>query len=94
MKESKKELIIIDNYADISVLDMISRVNNHVTLITKKNANLKQIYINKYNSQYNNLKIIYNNTFHDRYIILDNQIVYHLGAYINHAGNKTFSINN
>jgi len=93
MKESKKELIIIDNYADISVLDMISKINKSVTLITKKNANLKQIDIDKYNQQYNNLTIIYNNTFHDRYIILDNQIIYHMGTSINHAGNKTFSIN-
>ena len=93
MKESKKELIIIDNYADISVLDMISKINKSVTLITKKNANLKQIDINKYNSQYKNLKIIYNTAFHERYIILDNQIIYHMGASINHAGTKTFSIN-
>jgi len=93
MKESKKELIIIDNYADISVLDMISKINKSVTLITKKNSNLKQIDIDKYNQQYNNLTIIYNNTFHDRYIILDNQIIYHMGTSINHAGNKTFSIN-
>ena len=41
----------------------------------------------------NKLNIIYNNTFHDRYIILDNNIIYHMGSSINHAGNKTFSIN-
>ena len=72
---------------------MISKINKSVTLITKKNSNLKQIDIDKYNQQYNNLTIIYNNTFHDRYIILDNQIIYHMGASINHAGTKTFSIN-
>lgn len=38
-------------------------------------------------------KIVYNNTFHDRYIIIDEKIIYHCGASINNAGNKTFSIN-
>jgi len=41
----------------------------------------------------NNLKIIYDNTFHDRYFILDKEIIYHCGTSINHAGSKTFSIN-
>lgn len=93
MNDATKSLTIIDNYADTSVLDMISKINVPVLLITKKNANLNQIDINKYNQQYNNLKIVYNNTFHDRYLILDNEIIYHLGALINHAGSKTFSIN-
>ena len=72
---------------------MISKLKVNVTLITKNNNNLTTIDISKYNQQYNNLKITYNYTFHDRYLILDNQIVYHLGASINYAGNKTFSIN-
>ena len=58
-----------------------------------ENANLRNIDIEKYNSQYNNLKVIFNNNFHDRYFILDKNIVYHCGASINHAGSKTFSIN-
>lgn len=46
----------------------------------------------KYNKQYNNLKVIYDNKFHDRYFILDNNIVYHCRASINRIGYKTFSI--
>ncbi|MBQ2872434.1 MAG: ORF6N domain-containing protein [Bacilli bacterium] len=93
IKESQEELIIIDNYADITILDMISKINIPVTLITTRNNYLTKIDIEKYNSQYNNLKIIYNNTFHDRYLILDNKIIYHMGSSINYAGSKTFSIN-
>ena len=92
-KSSKKELIIVDSYADISVLEMIKNLNIKVILIVKENANLRNIDIEKYNSQYNNLKVIFNNNFHDRYFILDKNIVYHCGASINHAGSKTFSIN-
>ena len=49
--------------------------------------------IDKYNMEYSNLELVYNNTFHDRYIIVDKTIIYHLGASINYAGSKTFSIN-
>lgn len=93
MKEAKNELIIIDNYADKSVLDMISKLNVNVMLIVKSNSLLTKIDIQKYNAQYHNLKIIYNDTFHDRYLIIDKKEIYHCGTSLNKAGNKTFSIN-
>ena len=92
-KEAKHELIIIDGYSDKTVLDMIKELTCKVTLITKKNSNLKELDIEKYNTQYHNLNIIYNDTFHDRYFILDKEIIYHSGTSINHAGSRTFSIN-
>ena len=93
MSKAKKEIIIIDNYADKTLLDMISRMKVKVILITRKNNLLKDIDIEKYNKQYNNLIVKYGNTFHDRYIILDKEKVYHCGSSINYIGNKTFSIN-
>ncbi len=54
---------------------------------------MKEIDINKYQKQYKNLKVIYSNDFHDRYIILDQNEIYHCGTSLNHAGSKTFSIN-
>ena len=92
-KESKKELIIIDSYADKNLLDIIKELNTKVIIITKKNNLLKTIDIEKYNKQYNNLKVIYDNTFHDRYFIIDKETIYHSGASINGIGKKTFSIN-
>lgn len=89
---AKKELIIIDGYADKSVLDMISKVEVNVTLITKQDNKLKEIDIEKYQNQYNNLKIIRNNKFHDRFIIIDKSQIYHLGTSLNHAGNKVFAM--
>lgn len=90
---AKKELIIIDAYADKVVLDMIKDLSVKVTLIVKNKSLLTKTDINKYNSQYSNLTIVYDDTFHDRYFIIDNDIIYHCGASINHAGSKTFSIN-
>jgi hypothetical protein len=93
MKEAKKELIIIDSYADKTILDMISKLKIEVILITKEKSLLSNLDIEKYNKQYNNLKIKYDNTFHDRYLIIDKSELYHLGTSLNHIGEKTFSIN-
>ena len=92
-KFAKEELILIDNYADNRVLNMISKLKVNIILITKDSKRLNELDIEKYNSQYNNLKVIRNNIFHDRYIIIDKKEVYHLGTSINNAGNGIFSIN-
>lgn len=91
--KSKKDLIIIDAYADITILDIIKKLSVNVIVITKPNGLLTNIDIKKYNNQYHNLTIKYNDTFHDRYFIIDNNEVYHCGASINYAGTRTFSIN-
>lgn len=93
MSLSKKELIIIDSYADKHVLDMISKLTIPVTIILSNQSRLTELDIHKYNQQYNNLTIIYNNTFHDRFLIIDKKEMYHLGTSLNNAGTKTFSIN-
>ena len=92
-KEAKKEIIIIDNYADKSILDMITNLNVKVIIVTKKFNLLKDIDIKKYNNQYHNLKVIYSDKFHDRFIILDKKVLYHSGASYKDLGNKCFAIN-
>ncbi len=91
--ESKEELIIIDNYVDKTILDMIKNLKIKVIIITKENNKLTTLDIEKYNKQYHNLKVIYNETFHDRYFIIDRNKIYHCGTSINYIGSKTFSIN-
>ena len=92
-KEAKKEIIIIDNYADKSILDMITNLNVKVTIVTKKFNLLKDIDIKKYNKQYHNLKVIYSDKFHDRFVIIDKKVLYHSGASFKDLGNKCFAIN-
>jgi len=91
-KSSNKHLIIIDAYADNTLLDIIKRLDVKVVIITKPNNLLTEQDIIKYNKQYHNLKVIFNNTFHDRYFIIDKKEVYHCGSSINRIGYKTFSI--
>ena len=91
-RKAKKEIIIIDNYADKSILDMITNLNVKVIIVTKKFNLLKDIDIKKYNKQYHNLKVIYSDKFHDRFIILDKKVLYNSGASYKDLGNKCFAI--
>ena len=91
--EAKNELIVIDSYADKTFLDLIRNIESKVILITKKGSKLTKLDIAKYNKQYSNLTIIYTNKFHDRYFIIDKNIIYHSGTSINYAGCRVFSLN-
>ena len=88
-----EEIIVVDAYADITFLELISHTKCNVILITKNSSRLSDLEIEKYNKQYHNLKVIRDNSFHDRYFIIDKIDIYHSGTSINNAGNKTFSIN-
>ena len=92
LKLAKKEIIIIDNYTDINTLNLIKKLNVKVTIISNNKKYLTKEDIDKYNSEYNNLNVIFNNSFHDRYIIIDNKDVYFLGSSINNIGSKISSI--
>lgn len=72
---------------------MINSLSVKVIIINSNKSRLKKIDIDKYNSEYNNLTIIYNNDFHDRYFIIDKSVIYHSGTSINNAGSKVFCIN-
>ena len=91
-KKSNKEIIVIDSYADINFLDLIRNIDCNIILITKNSGRLSNMEIDKYNMQYHNLKVIRDNSFHDRYFIIDRKIIYHSGTSINNAGSKTFMI--
>ena len=86
---AKNEIIIIDNYVDKDLFDIVSKTKNKVKIISNKYNN--QDY-EKYKMQYKNVELIINNTFHDRFIILDKKILYHSGASFKDLGNKCFEI--
>ena len=88
--KSKKELIIIDNYVDKKTLDLISKLKTKVIIVSK---NMNEELIKKYQEQYNNLTIIQNDSFHDRFIIIDRKELYTSGSSIKDVGKKCFSIN-
>ena len=93
IKEAKEKIIIIDNYIDKSILDMLvyKKENVSIELVTSSHY-LTKTDINKFNKQYPNLNIKYSNIFHDRFIIIDS-CLYHLGASLKDLGKKCFAIN-
>lgn len=90
-ESANENIVIVDNYVDRTLLDIIRELNVSVIIITKKDKRRDNL-INKYLSQYNNLKVIHSDYFHDRYFIIDKKLVYHCGASINGIGKSIFSI--
>ncbi|MBQ7140579.1 MAG: ORF6N domain-containing protein [Bacilli bacterium] len=86
---SKQNIIIIDNYIDKGLLDLLSKTKKDILIITNKYNN--EDY-EKYKQQYSNIKIKISNSFHDRFIIIDNKILYHSGASFKDLGKKCFTL--
>lgn len=94
IKRAKQKILIIDNYIDDSILKMLSKKNKdvEVVILTSQNCNLNKLDINKFNKQYPVLKLAYTNKFHDRFIVIDNKELYHIGASLKDLGKKCFAI--
>ena len=86
---AETSIIIIDNYIDKNILDILSKTNKQVTLISNK---YKIQDYEKYREQYNNVTLVIDNSFHDRFIILDKKVLYHSGASFKDLGKNCFSI--
>lgn len=95
IKKAKKSILLIDNYVDIVTLNILKNRNNgvNIKIFTKNISNINNIDLNKFNLQYNDLTLIENNKFHDRFLIIDNMFIYHIGASLKDAGKKCFAIN-
>ena len=70
-------------------MDILSKTKKQIILITNRYNNNDY---NVYKSQYKNIRMIINNKFHDRFIIIDRSVLYHCGASFKDLGNKCFAI--
>lgn len=94
LKQAKKSIVLIDNYIDDkTLLHLNSKTNQNIkiNIITKSISNELKLDIEKYNKQYNNLSIYEYKNSHDRFLIIDNKIIYHIGASLKDLGNKWFA---
>ena len=89
LNSSKKSIIIIDNYADKKLFDLLSKTKKRVIVYSK---NIDEELINKYKKQYDNVTLVYNGSYHDRFIIIDNKVLYHCGSSFKDLGTKCFCI--
>ena len=93
LKSATKEVVLIDNYIDDTVLTLFSKYPTlEFTIVTKSISKQLKLDIDKYNSQYNNLKIKTSNRYHDRFLLFDNE-AYHVGASLKDLGKKVFAFN-
>ena len=95
IKKANKKILIIDNYIDDSVLKMLTKKKNNVevVILTSDKSNIQNLDIQKFNKEYPKLKLAKTNKFHDRFIVIDNKEMFHLGASIKDLGKKCFGIN-
>jgi hypothetical protein len=92
IKSAKKSIKLVDNYIDETVLTLFSKNQNlTITIYTKSVSKQLKLDLEKYNSQYNNIKIKKFHSSHDRFLIIDENEMYHIGASLKDLGKKWFA---
>ena len=94
IQKADQEIILIDGYVDVSTLNVLAKKKSGVavTIYTFKKTKLTAQDVAAFNAQYPQLDVKYTNVFHDRFLILDGKIVYHIGASLKDAGKKCFAV--
>jgi len=93
IKSAMNSIVLIDNYIDESVLTMLGKKSKNVkvTLLTKNISKQLNLDVAKFNQQYQNMEVKTFNLSHDRFLIIDNKDIYHLGASLKDLGKKWFA---
>jgi len=93
VKDAKKEIILIDNFVDESILVLFSkrRKDVKVTIYTRKITEKLKLDLKKFNSQYQKIEIKETEKFHDRFLIIDKENIFHFGASLKNLGEKCFA---
>lgn len=88
IKSAKKSIILIDNYIDESVLTLLTKRQKNVSarIFTKSISKQLELDIKKHNQQYSKIEVKPFTKSHDRFLIIDNETVYHIGASIKDLG--------
>ncbi|MGM0650641.1 MAG: virulence RhuM family protein [Bacteroidota bacterium] len=93
VKTAKKSIVLIDNYVDEQVLLLLSKRKKNVSakIYTKNISKQFSLDVKKHNSQYPEIEVKQFSNSHDRFLILDNKKVYHIGASLKDLGKKWFA---
>jgi len=92
IREAKKNIILIDNFVDDSVLILFSKNQNiDVTIYTNSISKQLKLDVEKYNAQYRAINIKNFKDSHDRFLIIDDEQIYHIGASLKDLGKKWFA---
>jgi len=93
IKSAKKSIILIDNYVDETVLILLSKRSDKVSamIYTKNISKQLGLDLKKHNEQYPSIEIKEFTKSHDRFLIIDEKTIYHIGASLKDLGNKWFA---
>ena len=94
IETAKQRIVLFDPYVEALSIDLFKNKHKDVELlvITSSKAKLKNNEISVFNTQYGNLTVVIDNKIHDRYLILDDEMFYHLGSSISHLGKRLTQI--
>ena len=93
IRKAKKSVLLIDNYIDETVLDLLTKKKKNVAVIIFTNKLTKAMLLDaeKFNAQYPTIKLQEFTKSHDRFLIIDDKDIYHLGASLKDLGKKWFA---
>jgi hypothetical protein len=93
IKSARQSIVLLDNYVDESVLLLLAKRNENVraTIYTKNISKQLKLDLKKHNQQYPAIEIKAFKHTHDRFMILDNRNIYHIGASLKDLGKKWFA---
>ena len=93
IRNARTSIILLDNYVDDTVLTLLSKRSNNVTatIYTKNISNQLRLDLKRYNSQYHPIEIEIFSDAHDRFLIIDQTELYHIGASLKDLGKKWFA---
>ena len=93
LKKAKNSILLVDNYVDESVLLLLAKryANVKATIYTQKISPQLQLDLNKHNAQYPAIELKILPSSHDRFLLIDQQELYHIGASLKDLGKKWFA---
>lgn len=93
IQSAQKEIILIDNYVDLTVLQRLAKKKKGVNIIiyTDPKTKLTSQDIQIFNTQYPTITLNHTTKMHDRFMIIDNKVLYHIGASLKDLGKKCFA---
>ena len=93
IRSTKSSIILLDNYVDDTVLTLLGKRSDNVTatIYTKSISNQLRLDVQRYNSQYPRIEVELFSDAHDRFLIIDNTELYHIGASLKDLGKKWFA---
>ena len=93
IQSAKKEIVLIDGYVDLTVLERLAKKQKGVNILlyTDSKTKITNLDVQKFNGQYPTLTLNFISKMHDRFLIIDNSVLYHIGASLKDLAKKCFA---